>query len=81
MNNAIHEPMAMQTPINVTKNMSCCGCREILYNPLVLGWSEGAFLKLNSAMTNPVKPNMYKTIPTTNITEPIFNGVKIIRTK
>lgn len=81
MNIARYEPMAIQTPKNEIKNMSCCGWRDILYRPLVTNWSGGVFLKLKRAMMNPAKPRANKIIPMMKTLAPIFNGVKIIKPK
>jgi hypothetical protein len=39
------------------------------------------FLKLNIAVMRPTKPRIYGIVPMMKALEPIFNGVRIIRTK
>lgn len=75
--NAVQELIAKQFPIDTTYIIIICGLRDNLYNPIVIGSLSGEFLKLISAVRNPIVPIIIRTIPIINSIEPIFNGVKI----
>ena len=77
MINAVHELIARHIPIVAKSIIINCGLRDILYNPLVIGLSKDEFLKLISAIRNPIVPMVKKVVPIINSIEPILNGVKI----
>ena len=76
-----HEPITKEYPRNIIYIMTCCGLRDILYNPVVIGLLKCAFLKLIVAILIPIKPTENNIVPTINSMEPILSGVKIIKIK